>query len=401
MLSFDDALTRILAAVPQPAPEKLHIENAMFRVLAAPVIAGHDQPPFTASAMDGYAVHASSIATGQSYAVAGESQAGTGLNTALQPGEVARIFTGAPLPEGADAVIIQEDAERNGDNVQFSVAASSGENVRRQGLDFAQGNALLQPGTLLGPAASALTAASNVDEVQVYQRPKLAFLSTGDELLPPGSTLNPGQIIGSNGFALKPLFSPYIDSFTDLGNAPDDEAALRAMFEKALNSEAQFIISSGGASVGDHDLVQPVLKSLGVDVDFWKIAMRPGKPLMFGQWQDKLLFALPGNPVSSFVTALMLVVPALRASNGFADPHSRALRLPLASSLSANGARRHFIRARLVEVDGRSMAEPFSQTDSAHLSTLAAADLLIVHPESSPELAAGEVVTAIPIPSGN
>lgn len=389
MLSFDEALSRILAAVPAPTAEHLQLEQAPGRALAQQVLAGHDQPPFDASAMDGYAVRAADIEIGKHYPVIGESQAGGTGDFKLGAGEVARIFTGAPMPAGADAVIIQEDAQRVDDRVEFTEPATAGQNIRPRGLDFASGEVLLRPGVALNPAHIALTAAANVAHIDVYRRPRVALLSTGDELVPPGSVLRPGEIIGSNSFALQSLFAPYAARVTNLGNVADDEAELRKVLGDALSSDADFIVTSGGASVGDHDLVQPVLKSFGVEVDFWKIAMRPGKPLMFGQWKGKLLFALPGNPVSAFVTAFTLVLPALRKAAGLANPKAQTLCLPLATALPANGSRKHFLRGELLTEDGQTKVRPFSQTDSSHLSTLAKADVLLVQPENSPALDAG------------
>lgn len=398
MLSFDDALAIILAAVPEPETEHLPLDQASGRVLAQQVLAGHDQPPFDASAMDGYAVRAADIVAGATYHVIGESQAGGTGDVTLGAGEVARIFTGAPVPKDADAVIIQENATRNGDQVQFTETATSGQNIRQRGLDFASGDALIQPGVTLNPARIALTAAANVGSIDVYHRPSVALLSTGDELVPPGSILQPGQIIGSNNFALQSLFSPYASHISNLGNVLDDETALRQVLDNALTSDADFIVTSGGASVGDHDLVQPVLKSLGVDVDFWKIAMRPGKPLMFGKWRNKLLFALPGNPVSAFVTALTLVLPALRAAAGQSNPTGPSLHLPLAAPLPANGPRRHFVRGKLVMEGGQTCVVPFSQMDSSHLTTLAKADVVLIQAENSPVLNIGTSVEVLLLP---
>lgn len=399
MLSFDEALVRILDAVPVRPSETIRIADGAGRVLAAPVVARHDQPPFDASAMDGYAVRAADIQVGKDYRVVGQSQAGAGFAGELAGGQVARIFTGAPVPVGADAVIIQENTERDGDVVRFSEAATAGQNIRPRGLDFANGVDLLGPGTLLSPAALALAAAANVAELEVVRRPRVTLLSTGDELVPPGSELKPGQIVGSNNFALRPMFSP-VAEVTDLGNAPDDEPALRALLEDALNSDADFIVSSGGASVGDHDLVQPVLKALGVEVGFWKIAMRPGKPLMFGTYGGKVLLALPGNPVSSFVTALTIALPALRRAAGLSQPVPPSLHLPLAVPLPANGPRRHYVRGQLVNEDGQTKVMPFSQTDSSLLSTLSRADVLIVQPEASDALSSGAIVEVLPVPKG-
>jgi len=398
MLSFDEALERILAGVKIAQTVAAGLDDAAGRFLAAPVIAGHDQPPFDGSAMDGYAVHAGSIERDTPYPVVGESQAGAPLDRELNAGEVARIFTGAKLPPGSDAVVIQEDATQEGHSVSFSRSAISGQHVRRTGQDFAAGETLLEPGRRMDAAAIALAAAANVSEVSVYRAPEVALLSTGDELVPVGTSLEAGQIVASNSLTLKALLAPFASTINDLGNAADTEDELRSLFGKALDSDARFIVSTGGASVGDHDLVQPVLDSLGVEVSFWKIAMRPGKPVLVGTKGDKTILALPGNPVSAFVTAALLVVPALEAAGGNPTPGLSRLKLPLAAPLTANGPRRHFIRGAFGTYAGMSAAMPFAQTDSAHLSSLSRADLLIVQPENSLPLSAGNPVECVILP---
>ncbi len=398
MLSFDEARTRILDAVPAPTVFSVPLDQAAGYVLATPVTARHDQPPFAASAMDGYAVRAEDIEVGTPYPVIGESQAGSSGDLSLGSRQTARIFTGAPVPKHANAVIIQENAARNGDQVTFSEPAEPGQNIRPQGLDFASGETLLAPGIPMNPARIALAAAANVAQVEVFKKPRIALLSTGDELVPPGSKLKPGQIVSSNSLALNALFAPYAEHITDFGIIPDDEATLRQAFENALQSDTDFIITSGGASVGDHDLVQPVLKSLGVEVGFWKIAMRPGKPLMFGKSGNKLILALPGNPVSAYATAFLLVLPALRRAAGYTNPVTAPMHLPLASPLGANGPRRHFIRGKLVDLNGQTHVRPHAQTDSSHLSTLANSDVILVQHENSTALNTGEIVDTFLLP---
>jgi len=309
-----------------------------------------------------------------------------------------RIFTGAPMPKGANAVIMQEYASVNGNQISFEKTVVSAQNVRALGQDFIKDQQLLDVGTCINPAAIALIAAANVDRIEVFKRPKISILATGNELVAPGSDIKPGQIVGSNGFALNALFSPLAEQIIDIGSAPDNEDELREKFHQALSGPSDVIISTGGASVGDHDLVLPVLKSLGVEIDFWKIAMRPGKPIIFGKKNNKLIFALPGNPVSAYVCAVSVVIPAIRAMGGHKNATSKSLSLPLAKSMPANGIRRHFMRGKIVEIDGQSHVAPILQTDSSHLSSLAQADVLLVALENQGELPAGTIVQTIPLP---
>ncbi|HHG91148.1 MAG TPA: molybdopterin molybdenumtransferase MoeA [Devosia sp.] len=395
MLNFDEALSRILEQVKTLGTETVELGGASGRVLAEPVFARTDQPPFDGSAMDGYAVRSRDIAPGAVLEQIGESQAGAGFSGTVGPGQCIRIFTGAPMPEGADAVVMQEVALVEGNKVAFEKTVLPGQNVRSLGQDFVRGTGLATPGTALNPARVAHIAAGNVPEVKVFKRPVIGLLATGDELKPPGSELEPGQIVGSNSFALSALFSPFASQVLQLDNASDDEEQLRALFQKALDGPANIIVSTGGASVGDHDLVLPVLKSLGVTVDFWKIAMRPGKPVMFGRFENKLFFALPGNPVSAYVTAITLVLPAIRAASGYSSPSNKTLRLPLASPLSTNGPRRHFMRCTIETLEGASAVHPILQTDSSHLTSLAAADGLLIVDENAQALQVGQVVEVI------
>ena len=395
MLNFDEALARILEQVTTLGTENIDIGNALNRVLAQPVFAQTDQPPFDGSAMDGYAVQSNDVGPGAVLTQIGESQAGAGFSGTVGPGQCSRIFTGAPMPEGADAVVMQEVTSVNGNQISFEKVVLPGQNVRPLGQDFLRGTGLATPGMVLSPVHIALIAAGNVPEVEVFKRPAIGLLARGDELKPPGSALEPGQIVGSNSFALRALFAPFASQIVQLDNAPDDEERLRAAFRDALEGPADIIVSTGGASVGDHDLVLPVLKSLGVTVDFWKIAMRPGKPVMFGRFENKLFFALPGNPVSAYVTAITLVLPAIRAVSGLASPLNKTLRLPLASPLSANGPRRHFMRCTIETGEGTSAVHPIMQTDSSHLSSLAAADGFIVIGEGAEALQVGHLVEVI------
>ena len=395
LLPVDDALRIILSHVPAVSAEDVPLAQATGRVLAAPLVARHDQPPFDASAMDGYAMRAADVAEGAWLDVIGASQAGAGFSGTVGHGQAVRIFTGAPVPPGADTVIMQEEAVREGDRVRFTAPARLGHSVRPKGNDFATGQLLLAKGTHLSPMQIAVAAASNHADLMVARRPRIALVATGDELVLPGTPLGPDQIVASNSFGLAAMLAPYVETAADHGIVTDDAALLRARLGEALAAQPDFLITTGGASVGEHDLVQGVLKELGVTLDFWRINMRPGKPLMFGTRGHTLVFGLPGNPVSAMVTALVFIKPALRAFLGHAEPAPWTL--PLAAPTPPNTARRHFMRARLVHTPTGPMADPISQTDSGHTSSLATADLLIVQPEHDPGQPTGSLVRALPI----
>lgn len=395
LLPVDDAIAAILKRVPAPQGETVPLQEAAGRVLFAPIIATHDQPPFNASAMDGYALRAADIVDGHNLSVIGTSQAGAGFAGTVGPGEAVRIFTGAPVPEGADTVIMQEEAVVNGSMVRFTVPARRGHSVRPRGNDFATGQPLVAPGARLGPMHLAVAAAANMGELSVAKRPRIALLATGDELVLPGAELGPDQIVASNSFGLAPLLAPYAETVSDHGIARDDRSALRSKLVEIFAGEPDILVTTGGASVGDHDIVQEILLELGVTLDFWRINMRPGKPLMFGMRGKTLIFGLPGNPVSAMVTALVFIRPALRKWLGYAEP--TRWHLPLASATPPNTARRHFMRARLVHTTTGPVLEPISQTDSGHTSSLAAADMLIIQPENDPGQPAGTIVEAMPI----
>lgn len=395
LLPVEQALKAILARVPAVTPETIPLAEAAGRVLAAPVIAAHDQPPFDASAMDGYAMRATDVTEGAILSVIGMSQAGAGFSGTVGAGQAVRIFTGAPLPAGADTVIMQEQAVRDGDSVSFTAPARPGHSVRPKGNDFATGNVLLQAGARLSGMQIAVAAAANCATLAVARRPRIALLATGDELVLPGQALGPDQIVASNSFGLGAMLAPYAETISDHGIVSDDAGLLRTRLEEALAARPDILVTTGGASVGEHDLVQAVLKDLGVSLDFWRINMRPGKPLMFGTIGRTLVFGLPGNPVSAMVTAIAFIKPALRAWLGYAEPEH--WRLPLAGPTPPNSARRHFMRARLIHGANGPELMPISQTDSGHTSSLAAADMLIVQPEHDPGQLAGTLVEAFPI----
>lgn len=396
MLNFDDALARIISAITSLDVIERPLHEAAGHYLQSPLTAQLTQPPFNASGMDGYAVRAGEVRDDKSaFDVIGESQAGSAFAGEMGQAQAVRIFTGAPVPDGADAVIMQEHAERDGNRVRFTETPKTGQNIRPAGQDFAKGETLLEKGALLSPVALALAAASGNARLSVYRKPNVALIATGNELVAPGEPLGEGQIVASNGYGLKALFAPHCADIIDFGIARDTLEETEKAVQDALDADADIIVTTGGASVGDHDLVQPVFKNLGIEIDFWKIAMRPGKPLLFGTKGKTIVFGLPGNPVSAMVTANMLVLPALRALAGAAHPANPMLRLPLATPLGPNGPRRHFVRGTLVAgVEGTHIAV-IGQTDSAHLSSFASADVLIVHKENAPHLEPGALVDAV------
>jgi len=393
LLPVEDALAAILARVPPVEPETVPLAAAIGRVLARPLLATHDQPPFDASAMDGYALRAADVTHDAWLDVVGTAQAGAGFAGAIGPGQAVRIFTGAPLPDGADTVIMQEEAVRDGAKVRFTVPARPGHSVRLRGNDFTVGQRLAEAGMRLGPMQVAMAAAANQAELALARRPHIALVATGDELVPPGTPLGPGQIVASNSFGLSALLAPYAETLADHGILADDSTLLQARFGDIFAQEPDILVTTGGASVGEHDLVQATLKALGVQLDFWRINMRPGKPLMFGTHGRTLVFGLPGNPVSAMVTAIVFILPALRHWLGAPEP--ARWRLPLTAPLPANSARRHFMRATLVQRPEGPALAPIAQTDSGHTSSLARADMLIVQPEHDPGQPAGACVEAL------
>lgn len=398
MMPVDEAIERIFRKLPALGHESVPLSRAHNRVLVRPLVATHSQPPFDASAMDGYAVRAAEVAPGRPLKLAGTSQAGARFVGMMEHGQCVRIFTGAPLPIGADAVIMQEEATAKGNQISFEKTPTPGQSVRKQGFDFLRGTELLPAGVGLTPAMLNLAASANHPTLTVTKRPKLAILATGDELMAPGAMLGPDQIIASNSYGLIPLLSPFADTVVDLGIVPDDKPRLEAALLAAFDQGVDMLVTTGGASVGERDYVQEVLRDLGVELDFWKLRMRPGKPLMFGTRGKTLVFGLPGNPVSAMVTATVILKPALRAMTGHIDPLWPRIGVPTLAGLPPNGPRRHYMRANLSRNDiGFLQVEPIFETDSSHSTSLALADALIVVPEDSPGLPPGEIVEVIPL----
>lgn len=404
MISVEEARARILANLTPLPAEQIALPQALGRVLAEDLSSRRTQPPSDVSAMDGYAVRADDAAQpGASLRVVAEIPAGAAYEQPLGPGECARIFTGAPLPAGADSIIIQEDAERSADGatVRFSEAATAGKWVRKAGLDFAEGDLLLRAGRRLTARDVGIAAAMNRPWLTVVRKPRVAILATGDEIAMPGDPVGPNQIVSSNGPALAAAVAAAGCEPMLLGVAADDRESLTRLAAGAAG--ADLLITTGGASVGEHDLVADALGAQGLEMDFWRIAMRPGKPLMFGRLKGTPMIGLPGNPVSTLVCFLVFVRPALMALAGDAagadDPKTQ--RAALGAPLPENDRRQDYLRARFeTDADGAPVVAPFPKQDSSMLSRLAAAQCLIVRAPRAPAAESGEAVDIIRFPEG-
>lgn len=395
LLPVAEARNRILADVTPTAPEQVPIAQATGRTLAEDLRSRVTQPPFNASAMDGYAVRAQDIATAPvTLDVIGEAPAGAAFSGAVGPGQAVRVFTGAPVPEGADTVVIQENTEPEGQAVRILQTGQKGQFVRQRGLDFEEGEVLLASGTLLGSREIALAAAMNHATLPVRRRPRVTIIPTGDELVPPGGTPGPDQIISSNNFAMAAFTERCGGAAFDLGVTGDTSEALAEALSAA--SETDILLTLGGASVGKHDLVQDALLAHGMTLDFWKIAMRPGKPLIFGRLGDIRVLGFPGNPVSAFVCAEIFLRPLIEAMLG-RPAEERLSTAVLGADLRENDERQDYLRAKLSRNDrGDAVATPFPRQDSSMLRTLAEADCMIVRPPFDPARSAGAEVTILP-----
>ncbi len=387
MITVEQALTHCLALITPLATESVALRHAAGRMMPAAAMARRDQPPFAASAMDGYAV-AGSPDPGATFTIIGESGAGQAFQGQIAPGQAVRIFTGAPVPQGATRVIIQEDVTANGPTITVNPHADTALNIRPQGQDFRAGDSL--PPRLLKPNDLALLAAMNIPQVQVSRRPSVALIATGDELVTPGEDPAPAQIIASNTYALAALIDANGGTARILPIARDTEPALRAVLTLAL--DADLIVTIGGASVGDHDLVARVATDMGLERAFWRIAMRPGKPLMAGKLAGKPMLGLPGNPVSAIVCAHLFLLPMVRALQSRPDiaPHPRRARL--LHPVDANGPRAHYMRARLSQTDAMPAITAFDRQDSALLRILSDADALLIRPTHDPARLIGDIV---------
>ncbi len=388
MISVEEALTRLLA-LSQPLPtQTIALRHASGRYMASPAVALRDQPPFPASAMDGYAIQGDPT-PGTQFTVIGEAGAGHAFAGHLGQGEALRIFTGAPVPPGATRVVIQEDVSRDGDTITIGRNADMSAHIRPKGQDFAKGSALSP--RRLGTHDLALLAAMNIAHVTVARAPIVAIIPTGDELVMPGEVPAPDQIIASNSFAIAALAEAAGAEVRMLPIARDNVPALTTVL--GLAEGADVVVTIGGASVGDHDLVARVAGDLGFAPAFWKIAMRPGKPLMAGRFGDGLLLGLPGNPVSAIVCAHLFLLPLLRFLQGGGAVPPAARRARLGCDVDANGPRTHYMRAVLS--DDRATITPFERQDSSLLSILTAANALLIRPIGDIPRAAGDPVEYI------
>lgn len=390
LLAVAEAQARLLALAPALPVEQAPLVAAAGRWAAADVMALRDQPAADLSAMDGYALRFAELPG--PWTVAGESRAGGAPGRPLGPGEAARIFTGAPLPPGADTVLVQEEAARDGAVLRLAGDGPRrrGANVRRQASDFANGARLVAAGERLGPARIALAAIGGHGAVPVRRRPRVALLSTGDELVPPGAPAGGVALPASNGPMLHAILGASAADVRDHGILPDRVEALAAGFAAAARV-ADVIVTTGGASVGDHDLVRPALAAAGARLDFWRVRMRPGKPLMAGRLGDAAVLGLPGNPVSAFVTAHLFLLPLVAHMAGDPDPLPRREALPLAAAMPPGGDREDYVRAA---IEGGAV-RPLREQDSAALAALSAADALIVRPARADAASPGESVDII------
>lgn len=404
LLSVAEARARILNGVAKVRnTETVALARAAGRTLAEDLAARRTQPPKAVSAMDGYAVRSSDVAAlPVRLKVTGESTAGHAFAGSIEPGETVRIFTGAPVPDGCDTILIQEAARADGAFIEPLEPVAAGRHIRAKGIDFAEGEVLLAAGTRLVPPSIALAAAMNFAEVPVVRRPRVAILATGDELVRPGDAIGPDQIIASNSFAIAALVEAAGGEALDLGIAKDDLPALEEGIRAARESKADLLVTSGGASVGDHDLVKPALARQGMELNFWKVAMRPGKPLLHGRLGEMIILGLPGNPAAAFVTGLIFLVPLVRALCGDPDAgRERSEPAVLGKALRANNSRQDYLRATLQSSKtGLPVATPFELQDSSLLRVLAHSQCLIVREPHAKPAAAGDLCRVIRLDLG-
>lgn len=393
MISVEEALARVLAMATRLGSETVALRHAAGRVLATPAVARLTQPPFAASAMDGYAICDGDHHPGQTLTVIGEAGAGHAFAGQITLGQAARIFTGAPVPAGADRVVLQEDVTRQGDRITLTGNLEQSNHIRPLGQDFKAGDALSAPRRLKAADLS-LLASMNLPEVTVARRPQLAVLSTGDELVMPGESPRADQIVASNGFALAAMAEAAGAEVRLLPIARDNEDSLRFAF--SLAKGADVLVTVGGASVGDHDLVGKVAHDLGLERGFWKIAMRPGKPLMAGRLGTSVMLGLPGNPVSAIVCAHLFLLPLLAHLQGLEAGHN-VRKARLAVAVDGNGPRTHYMRARLADGADGPVIAPMGRQDSALLTILAKADALLIRPVGDDPRQPGELVDYLPI----
>ena len=395
LVPVEEALRQLLDGAEPVDAETVALADAADRVLAEPVTALRMQPPFPASAMDGYAVRSGDLTVGRKLAVIGEAPAGAPFGGPVGEGQAVCIFTGAPVPAGADTILIQENARRiDAATVEVIETVAAGRHIRRAGLDFEEGETLLERLRVLDAAALSLAASANHATLPVIRRPLIAIIATGDELLPPGSTLGVGQIISSNAYGVAAIARAAGADAIDLGIVRDRRDEMSARIGEALDARADIIVTLGGASVGDHDLVNAVLSARGMRTDFWKIAMRPGKPLMFGRLDDTWVIGLPGNPVASLVCSNLFLKPLVSrlAGRQYAPDIREA---ELGAAMAANDARQDYVRAVTSQGSHGLVATPFDIQDSSMLKTLADSNGLIIRPPFAPAAPAGTPVQVL------
>ena len=401
MISVAEARRKITENMPLMAPEQVPLTLALGRVLAKDVSARRTQPPNAVSAMDGYAVRAEDVSSlPAKLIVIGHVPAGQAFDGSVKENQAVRIFTGATLPNGADTIVIQENTKRQDTKVTVVEGkAPPGRYIRSAGLDFSEGDTLLKAGKLLNARDIGLAASMNVPWLSVRQKPRIALLATGDEIVMPGDAVGANQIVSSNGLALAGFITAFGGTPIDLGIAPDSKNTLQIMAAGAKGTD--MLITCGGASVGDHDLVQKVLGGIGLEIDFWKIAMRPGKPLMFGHLGETQMLGLPGNPVSSLVCATIFLGPAINAMLGrdTSDPIFETANLT--RPLPKNDEREDYLRAT-IERNGEGLLQvtPFSIQDSSVFSGLARANALIIREPFAPSVNTGHPVRIIRLGGG-
>lgn len=403
LLSVEEARSRILAKAGSDRPfEIVTLARALGRTLAQDLTSRLAQPPQAVSAMDGYAVRAADLARLPiRLRQIGVSAAGNGFPRPVGAGEAVRIFTGAPVPEGADAILVQEKAVvHDGGSIEPLKSVAAGLFIRAKGLDFNEGEILMRAGTRLGPAQIALAAAMNHAEICVARRPRVAILATGDELAPPGGAIGPDQIVGSNSFAVAALVETAGGEPLDLGMVPDERAAIETGIRTARKARTDVLVTLGGASVGDRDLVKSALAEEGMELGFWRIAMRPGKPLIHGGLGRMTILGFPGNPVSAFVGGLLFLCPLIRALSGDPKAHDdQSEAAVLGCSVSANDNRQDYLRAALTQGhDGLPIATPFEAQDSSLMRLLARAQCLLVRSPLAPAAPAGASCRIIRLP---
>ena len=400
MLSVSEALARVTGGFELISSELISLSEALGRVLAEDVAARLTQPPMAVSSMDGYAVRTADLDTvPKTLTQIGKSQAGGGFEGTVGADECTRIFTGAPLPDGADAVVIQEETDADGTQISIKESVNTGAYIRPAGLDFQTGDVLLQAGKVLTARDVGLAASMNVPWLRVRRRPRVAFIATGDEIVMPGDPLGADQIISSNSLALGAFVRVLGGTPVNLGIAQDTEASLRKTLAGAKGADV--LVTIGGASVGDYDLVRRVLGAEGLDLNFYKVAMRPGKPLIFGTWNGIPLLGLPGNPVSAGVTSAIFLRAAMEIMLGTGDGALRTETVRLGRDLPQNGIRQDFMRATLRhDADGQLCATPFERQDSAMMARFAAADCMVIRAPEAPAAKAGDLVLITRLDTG-